>query len=59
MRRNSLSILLEKWRIRMTTTEYEVKSNVKNNVKDALFRFLFDKDRNKLLQLYNALNGIC
>lgn len=43
----------------MTTTEYEVKSNVKNNVKDALFRFLFDKDRNKLLQLYNALNGIC
>lgn len=43
----------------MNITEYEntVKSNVKNNVKDTLFRFLFEKDRRNLLQLYNALNG--
>ena len=26
-------------------------------VKDRLFRFLFEKDREALLQLYNALNG--
>lgn len=30
---------------------------VQRNVKDRLFRFLFDKDREALLQLYNALNG--
>lgn len=27
------------------------------NVKDRLFRFLFEKDREALLELYNALNG--
>lgn len=27
------------------------------NVKDKLFRFLFEEDREALLQLYNALNG--
>jgi len=27
------------------------------NVKDRLFRYLFEKDRNALLELYNALNG--
>lgn len=27
------------------------------NVKDRLFRFLFEEDREALLQLYNALNG--
>lgn len=33
------------------------QSKVQRNVKDRLFRFLFDKDREALLQLYNALNG--
>lgn len=33
------------------------KKKVKRQVKDRLFRFLFDKDRDALLQLYNALNG--
>lgn len=32
-------------------------AKVKKQVKDRLFRFLFDKDRDALLQLYNALNG--
>lgn len=30
---------------------------VHRQIKDRLFRFLFDKDREALLQLYNALNG--
>ena len=30
---------------------------VRRNVKDRLFRFLFEKDREALLELYNALNG--
>lgn len=30
---------------------------VNRQVKDVLFRFLFEKDREALLQLYNALNG--
>ncbi len=30
---------------------------VRRGIKDRLFRFLFDKDREALLQLYNALNG--
>lgn len=30
---------------------------VRRNVKDRLFRFLFEKDKEALLQLYNALNG--
>ena len=30
---------------------------VRHSAKDRLFRFLFDKDREALLQLYNALNG--
>lgn len=30
---------------------------VHRQVKDRLFRFLFEKDREALLQLYNALNG--
>ncbi len=33
------------------------KKKVHRNVKDRFFRFLFDKDREALLQLYNALNG--
>lgn len=30
---------------------------VQRDVKDRLFRYLFGKDRDALLELYNALNG--
>ena len=33
------------------------RRRVYRNVKDRLFRFLFENDREALLQLYNALNG--
>lgn len=33
------------------------QKKVRRNVKDRLFRFLFEKDKEALLQLYNALNG--
>lgn len=33
------------------------KRKVYRNVKDRLFRFLFENDKEALLQLYNALNG--
>ena len=33
------------------------KRKVQRQVKDRLFRFLFEKDKEALLQLYNALNG--
>lgn len=33
------------------------REKVQRNVKDRLFRFLFEEDREALLQLYNALNG--
>lgn len=33
------------------------KARVRRNVKDRLFCFLFEKDREALLELYNALNG--
>ncbi|MCM1253574.1 MAG: Rpn family recombination-promoting nuclease/putative transposase [Clostridium sp.] len=33
------------------------KRKVQRQVKDRLFRFLFEKDKASLLQLYNALNG--
>lgn len=33
------------------------KRKVHRNTKDRIFRFLFEKDREALLQLYNALNG--
>lgn len=33
------------------------KKKVNRKVKDSLFRFIFEKDREALLQLYNALNG--
>lgn len=33
------------------------RHKVHRQVKDRLFRFLFEKDREALLQLYNALNG--
>ena len=35
----------------------EKKRKVHRQVKDRLFRFLFEKDKEALLQLYNALNG--
>lgn len=33
------------------------QKKVHRQMKDRLFRFLFEKDREALLQLYNALNG--
>lgn len=33
------------------------RKRVQPNVKDRLFRYLFEKDREALLELYNALNG--
>lgn len=33
------------------------RKQVRRNVKDRLFRFLFEKDRGALLELYNALHG--
>ncbi len=33
------------------------RKQVQRNVKDRLFRYLFEKDREALLELYNALNG--
>lgn len=33
------------------------QKRVRRNVKDRLFRYLFEKDREALLELYNALNG--
>lgn len=33
------------------------RKQVQRNVKDRLFRFLFEKDRGALLELYNALHG--
>ena len=33
------------------------RERIQRNVKDRLFRFLFEEDREALLQLYNALNG--
>lgn len=37
--------------------EWTGKNQVNRQVKDTLFRFLFGKDKEALLQLYNALNG--
>ena len=33
------------------------RKQIQRNVKDRLFRYLFEKDREALLELYNALNG--
>lgn len=33
------------------------QKRVQQNVKDRLFRYLFEKDKEALLELYNALNG--
>ncbi|MGN0278810.1 MAG: hypothetical protein ACI4C4_05580, partial [Lachnospiraceae bacterium] len=33
------------------------RHKVHRQTKDRLFRFLFEKDREALLQMYNALNG--
>lgn len=33
------------------------RKRVRQNVKDKLFRYLFERDREALLDLYNALNG--
>ncbi|MBO5472723.1 MAG: Rpn family recombination-promoting nuclease/putative transposase [Lachnospiraceae bacterium] len=41
----------------MKKTLWWEKRKVHRQVKDRLFRFIFEKDREALLQLYNALNG--
>lgn len=42
------------WRRRFERPE---RRKVHRQIKDRLFRFLFEKDKEALLQLYNALNG--
>lgn len=44
------------WRLRRIW-RFGRRAKVQRNVKDRLFRFLFEKDREALLELYNALNG--
>lgn len=49
-------------RVRKTIFDYgksiwPIRKRVHRTVKDRLFRFLFEMDREALLQLYNALNG--
>ncbi|MCM1416443.1 MAG: hypothetical protein NC430_11025, partial [bacterium] len=39
------------------TGQSQNRKQVQRNVKDRLFRYLFEKDRDALLDLYNALNG--
>lgn len=41
----------------MAKKQHKKKKQVRRNVKDRLFRYLFEKDRKALLQLYNALHG--
>lgn len=41
--------------VRRMRNRYHAK--VYRQVKDRLFRFLFEKNKDALLQLYNALNG--
>ena len=50
MKRTQKTFVRKPWRFRR-------KVRVRRNVKDRLFRFLFEKDKEALLQLYNALNG--
>lgn len=50
MKRTQKTFIRKPWRFRR-------KARVRRNVKDRLFRFLFEKDKEALLQLYNALNG--
>lgn len=37
--------------------QWKNRKQVQRNVKDRLFRYLFERDREALLDLYNALNG--
>ena len=37
--------------------QHQRGKKIQSNVKDRLFRYLFEKDREALLDLYNALNG--
>lgn len=39
------------------SNQLQNRKQVHRNVKDRLFRYLFEKDREALLDLYNALNG--
>lgn len=44
-------------RFRTGLFRWQGRRKIHRQVKDRLFRFLFEKDREALLQLYNALNG--
>ena len=47
----------EKWRKQKKRSAWMKRRRVHRQAKDRLFRFLFEKDREALLQLYNTLNG--
>lgn len=58
MQKKFRNFLTEKFtKINAETGSETEGRKVQRRVKDRLFRFLFDKDRDALLQLYNALNG--
>lgn len=44
-------------KFRLGLSGWKNRQKVDRQIKDRLFRFLFDKDREALLELYNALNG--
>ena len=52
---------ISEWRGHMKISRIFVRKvrrmHVRRNVKDQLFRYIFERDREALLQLYNALNG--
>lgn len=45
------------WDTRIGRSSWRGHRKVRKQVKDRLFRFLFEKDKEALLELYNALNG--
>lgn len=44
-------------RLHPQQSQKQNRKRVQRSVKDRLFRYLFEKDREALLDLYNALNG--
>lgn len=47
----------KKKRVNRKTNLQQNRKQMQRNVKDRLFRYLFEQDREALLDLYNALNG--
>lgn len=54
-RRSNATWFYQKFRLGLSG--WKARRKVDRQIKDRLFRFLFDKDREALLELYNALNG--